>query len=81
MWVHGWADLWGCVWLSWSLDGSRGTAVWSLGLSVTTALMRSSAIFWVVRLMLMLSLYFLTLLYSTVSGPEQRFDRFFCGNT
>lgn len=37
--------------------------------------------FLVVYFMLMLSLYFLTLLYSTVSGLEQSFDHFFCSNT
>ena len=66
---------------AWMGAGTLRCGFWSLGLGATTALMRSSAIFWVECLMLVLSLYLLTLLYSTASGLEQSFDRFCCSNT
>jgi len=65
---------------AWRGAGTLWGGFWSLGLDATRALTRSSAVFWVVCFMLVLSLYFLTLVYSTESGLEQSYDHFFCSH-
>lgn len=51
------------------------------GLRATMELMSSTVNFHVVCFTLVLSLYFVTLFYSTVSGLERSFDQFFCCKT